>query len=277
MYAKSLDLKLITFFLIAIILFGCGEKKSEKKFILVAHRGVVGEGITENSLASLEGTIKEGYTHVEVDLRCTKDGTVICFHDRSLKRVYGIDKDITELTLPELNELTANSTIGAIPTFDEFCSKCQGSINLMPDIKSCKPAQLDQYVANIERIMKKYNLLKGALIIGDKEVAEKFYGIAKIAWRDRLDVAQKSDMALNNPSKYFFIFNHGEHFDKREIDGFHKMGLQIIVSINAWHYPNDDPDLKYGKADIKRLIALGVDGLQIDSQYGDYAFSCLKK
>lgn len=277
MESKKLYLKLIMFFLIGIILFGCSEKKFAKQFILVSHRGVVSEGIIENSLISLEKTIKAGYTHIEVDLRYMKDGTVICFHDRNLERIYGIDQDITELTLPELKELIANTTLWSIPTFEEFCSKCQGRINLMPDIKKCKPEQVEQYVAEIDRILKKYKLLENALVIGDSEVAERFYGKAKIAWRDRLDAAQKSDKALNNPAQYFFIFNHGEHFDKGEINGFHEMGLQVIVSINAWHYPDNDPELKYGKADIKRLIALGVDGLQIDSQYGDFTFSCLKK
>ena len=43
-------------------------------FILVAHRGVVDETFTENGLPSLEEAIRRGYTHVEVDIRSTKDG-----------------------------------------------------------------------------------------------------------------------------------------------------------------------------------------------------------
>jgi glycerophosphoryl diester phosphodiesterase len=56
--------------------------------LLIAHRGVVTEESPENSLAALERAIEAGYTHVEVDLRPTKDGTAICLHDRSLRRTF---------------------------------------------------------------------------------------------------------------------------------------------------------------------------------------------
>jgi glycerophosphoryl diester phosphodiesterase len=277
MNSNALFLKLFVLCLIGTLLLSCEKKGSHQQFILVAHRGVIDEGIIENSLASLDETIKKGYTHIEVDLKCLKDGTIICFHDRTLKRVFGIDRVVSELTFSELRNLTSNSGTDSIPTFEEFCSRCRDRIDLMPDIKKCKPNQIDRYVSDIERILKKYNLIENALIIGDTEVVEKFYGIAKIAWRDRLEVANKSDKAVNNPSSNYFIFNHGEHFNEEEINGFHEMGLQVIVSINAWHYLQSDPQLEHGKADIERLIDLGIDGLQIDSQYGDFAFSCLNK
>ena len=154
-----------------------------------------------------------------------------------MERVLGIKKYLRDLTLAELKEITSTFSSNPIPTFDEFCSHCQGRINLMPDIKRCPPSQLDQYVADIEDIMKKYNLLKEALVIGDTEIVDKFYGKTKTAWRDSYKEAINSEKAHNDPTKYFFIFNHGKHFNKEEVDGFHKMGLKIIVSINNWHYP----------------------------------------
>lgn len=268
---------MITSVLTSIVIAGCSQKQKLSDFIVVAHRGVVENGLIENSLPALEETIKQGYTHIEVDLQCLKDGSIVCFHDSTLDRILGINKVVAEMTLSELNEIKSTLTLDPIPTFEEFCARCEGRINLMPDVKRCKKAQLDPYVTDIEKILTKYNLLKDALIIGEPDIIEKLYGKGKIAWRDRLKVAIESDKARNNPSQYFFIFNHGEHFDAEEVDGFHKMGLKIIVSINAWHYPDNDPDMLYGKNDIKRLIEIGVDGLQIDAQYGEYMFSQLKR
>ena len=55
------------------ILWSCAQKQNKTSdFIVVAHRGVVEGERMENSLASLEETINQGYTHVEVDLRCIK-------------------------------------------------------------------------------------------------------------------------------------------------------------------------------------------------------------
>jgi len=68
-------------------------------FIVVAHRcGVVNDELTENSLAALDEAIARGYTHVEVDLRITKDGHVVCLHDANLKRTKGVDKEMDAIS-----------------------------------------------------------------------------------------------------------------------------------------------------------------------------------
>lgn len=70
--------------------------------MLIAHRGVVTDTLKENSLASLAETIRRGYTHIEVDLRMTKDGEIVCLHDNSLRRTTGVSKHINRITLEEL-------------------------------------------------------------------------------------------------------------------------------------------------------------------------------
>ena len=50
------------------------------------------------------------------------------------------------------------------------------------------------------------------------------------------------------------------------------MGLKVIVSINTGHYPDGDP-LELGLADIRKVVPLGVDGLQIDSCYDSFSLS----
>ena len=76
-----------------------------KNLLLIAHLGgVVDENIAENSIEGLEEAIARGYTHLEVDARISKDGHVICFHDASLKRETGVDKNISDLTLAEIKK-----------------------------------------------------------------------------------------------------------------------------------------------------------------------------
>jgi len=80
-----------------VLAVGCATVEEEgqlREFVLVAHRGVVTEELQENSLASLEETIRRGYTHIEVDVRATKDGHPVCLHDGNLERTCGVNANV---------------------------------------------------------------------------------------------------------------------------------------------------------------------------------------
>ncbi len=236
--------------------------------MIIAHRGVVTETITENSLESLDAAIARGYTHIEVDLRPTKDGHAVCLHDRSLKRTTGIEKNLDDVTLSELRELVGKEKV---PSFAEFCEHAAGRIQLMPDIKDSPSALIDAFSASIDATMTKHGLFEQALFIGRPDIGRRFFGKGRLAWRAPLDKVRESDRAKDEPGKYFFIFNHGADFEKADVDGFHELGLMVVVSINTFHYTTGDP-MQGGIDHIREMIALGVDGLQIDSVYDHAVF-----
>src|ERR671932_1576515 len=70
----------------------------------IAHRGLhaAQEGRPENSLAAFAQACALGFP-AELDVRLTRDGEVVVFHDRALKRMTGAagpvdDRDARELT-----------------------------------------------------------------------------------------------------------------------------------------------------------------------------------
>src|SRR3954447_4472477 len=66
------------------------DAKEPAPFHIQAHRGA-GNAFPENTLESFRWAWAQGVTP-ESDLRTTKDGTIVCFHDPNLKRVpYKID------------------------------------------------------------------------------------------------------------------------------------------------------------------------------------------
>ena len=69
-----------------------------------SHRGA-GEGLTENTLAAFDAVAKRGFKYVETDVRTTRDGQLIVFHDRDLARIHGLPYRVESLTYPELSEL----------------------------------------------------------------------------------------------------------------------------------------------------------------------------
>ena len=230
--------------------------------LLIAHRGVVTETSPENSLAALEGAIAAGYTHVEVDLRPTKEGTAICLHDRSLRRTFEVAAHADELTLEAIHEKVSPELA---PSFETFCARAAGRIKLMPDVKECPPELVDAFRESIRASLDKHGLMPTALFIGVDEIIAPFADSARVKWRDHLAEAKVSPRWAESPERYF-IFNHAADFTAEEVAGFQAHGLPVIVSINTLHYLRGEP-IPDGLADVERMLALGVDGLQIDHEY----------
>ena len=257
-----------------------------KKIMVIAHRGgVVDESHSENSMSSMEEAIRRGYTHVEVDVRLTKDGRVVCFHSDNMRAQTGIDRNISDLTLAEVKNAVLKRSNERIPTFEEYCTRIANRINLMVDIKGTSDRFLELYTRQIEHALKEHGLLANTLFIinqfpiaNQEKVADYFLGKALLSWRSDVLYTRLMLPYMPSPTKYRFIFNSPAELTKTEIDGFHEMGMPIIASVNTQDYrgPAADP-LKQGNEDIKKMLDWGVDGLQIDSCYDPPVFERLHK
>ncbi|MFP4561463.1 MAG: glycerophosphodiester phosphodiesterase [Thiohalorhabdus sp.] len=50
--------------------------------LVLGHRGVMGEGFTENTLAAFQAAVDLGVDGIETDVRLSRDGRLVLFHDR---------------------------------------------------------------------------------------------------------------------------------------------------------------------------------------------------
>ena len=71
---------------------------------VVAHRGASGER-PEHTLAAYELALQEGADGVECDVRLTRDGHLVCVHDRRVDRTSNGNGLVSEMTLAQLREL----------------------------------------------------------------------------------------------------------------------------------------------------------------------------
>jgi glycerophosphoryl diester phosphodiesterase len=71
---------------------------------VVAHRGA-SASLPEHTLAAYELALKEGADGVECDVRLTRDGHLVCVHDRKLDRTSSGAGLVSTMTLAELREL----------------------------------------------------------------------------------------------------------------------------------------------------------------------------
>ena len=104
-----------------------------RRVLRIAHRGASAYA-AENSLAAIRAAAELGADFVEIDIRTTADDIPVVIHDDSLKRTHGIAGDVSDLTLNELRQLTANA--GEILSFDEAVRLCRElGLGLYLDIK----------------------------------------------------------------------------------------------------------------------------------------------
>jgi glycerophosphoryl diester phosphodiesterase len=74
---------------------------------LVAHRGYT-RHYPENTLASVMAAIEAGARFVEIDVQLTRDEIPVLFHDRTLKRLCGVDGAVQDYTAAELARFRAS-------------------------------------------------------------------------------------------------------------------------------------------------------------------------
>ncbi len=101
---------------------------------LIAHRGCLSLA-PENSLPAFEEAAKRGFWAIETDVRVTKDARLVCCHDATLKKMFGVNQRIADLTLDELQKLrfTRGNGLGdypdarlRMPLFSEYLEICKG-------------------------------------------------------------------------------------------------------------------------------------------------------
>ncbi len=99
----------------------------------LAHRGLHGREIPENSRAAVLAAISAGYG-IELDLQLSADGVPMVFHDYNLKRMTGINGPVQAKTSQQLKELFLPNG-EPVPTLAEILELAQGKAPLLLELK----------------------------------------------------------------------------------------------------------------------------------------------
>ena len=73
---------------------------------------------------------------IELDVRLSKDGQVVVFHDDTLSRMCGVERRADELTYGELSSLPLFGTGHRIPLFKDALSVIGGEVPLVVELKT---------------------------------------------------------------------------------------------------------------------------------------------
>ena len=122
-------------FLIAPRMF----KKPDRNRLLdvhYAHRGLFDNATDapENSLAAIRLAVENGYG-IEMDVQLSKDDIPVVFHDATLKRMCGVDGNVWDYTLEELQQFKLATSNETIPTFADVLETVGGKVPLIIEYK----------------------------------------------------------------------------------------------------------------------------------------------
>lgn len=101
-----------------------------------AHRGLhtKDKKVPENSMAAFEAAACAGYG-IELDIRLSKDGEVVVFHDDDLQRVCGQPGRVDAYTLQELQNFALHGTRQTIPLLSQVLQLVNGRVPLLIELK----------------------------------------------------------------------------------------------------------------------------------------------
>ncbi len=249
---------LIAVGLLAIVLFNVYSEESVRPIydqqLLIGHRG--GEYGIENTIGTLIFAGLNGADYVEMDVLLTKDNVPVVIHDNSLKRLANLSKNISDLTLDEVLEITirAGGMESNIPSLEELAREVKGKTKLLLEFKTHGKEQASIVDITIE-VLKKEGILEEtifhtselAIIEEFNEKYEDLYiGYVFIGKLGTFSAKKMANMPVD------FISAEESLINKQMIREVHKSGKAVY----AWTINEDYK--------VERLLELGVDAIITD-------------
>lgn len=134
-----LSLLLLIVLVMAVRLYliapGTRNQVMEKyKSVKYAHRGLHDENKPENSMSAFAAAKERGFG-IELDVRLSKDGELVVFHDDNLTRIVGKEGKVVDFTASELGTMKLLGTSDTIPTLKAVLDLIDGSVPLLIELK----------------------------------------------------------------------------------------------------------------------------------------------
>lgn len=214
----------------------------------IAHRGLVSDA-PENTASAIKAAVNRKLQYAEIDAQETKDGYVVLMHDKSLKRVAGINKCVENMNYDELRKvdvgvLRSKKFKGErIPTLENIIAVAKGKIKLDIEIKAYSREK--ELTEKVIKIIENNNFQDQCIITS--------FNYNVLEYVKNLDPKVKTSYIVyskinNLPSRNIDIYSvEKDYVTPKLINEVHKNGKQIHVwTVNK-------------KSEIRKFINLNVD------------------
>ena len=240
-----------------------------------AHRG--GAGLwPENTLEAFRGAIALGCSHLETDLRLSRDGQIVLFHDPTLERTTDGIGDVSSHTLDQLRRLDAGYRFSPhgrgfprrgqglqIPTFAELVAAAPAGVSFNVEIKERGhpdlPEALWEFIQRhgiADRIVvaaEHHSLLESFRELSEERIATSATKRECLTFWLASGLGLSSGLAIRYQALQIPVSVSGWRFlTPRLLQAAHRLG----IAVHVWTI--DEP------AEMTRLLDLGVDGIMSD-------------
>lgn len=136
------------------------EGQNKMNFINYAHRGASAYA-PQNTMMAFYLGMYMGANGIETDVRVTKDGVPVLFHDETMDKIIGVDGKISDYTFEELQKfsITANSRTDKIVAFSDFLSHFA-----FRDITFAIELKQKGIYETVAELIRKYNIVEKTVI-----------------------------------------------------------------------------------------------------------------
>jgi glycerophosphoryl diester phosphodiesterase len=168
----------------------------------VAHRGA-NDQAPENTAAAFRLAMVQGIDGIEFDVQLSFDHVVVLHHDRTLQRIAGVRRYVSDMTYDELSRLDVGTCCSPqykgerILRFDELLVEFSGKIKLFVEIKS-RPRDRRRGIPNL--------LTEKVIQLIHQHVPEKLLSSVHILSFDTSVI----DAAFSLSPSLRYILNHGD-------------------------------------------------------------------
>jgi glycerophosphoryl diester phosphodiesterase len=224
---------------------------------VIGHRGASGLA-PENTLAAFRLAGELGAGFIEADLRATRDGAIVALHDPSVDRTTSGHGALARFALDELRELDAGSWFAPqfagerIPTLGEILDwSSRARLGLFLEIKA-EPAGtfLETLLAGLDRAARRESAV---VISSDPETLRGLRRLEPRATTGLLfDAALPDAVGAAAKAGATTLLPRHDLVDAEVVERAHRAGLAVA----AW--------TANAAAEMRRLAALGVDGVMTD-------------
>ena len=242
----------------------------------IAHRGASGRA-PANTLAAYDLALKLGADYIEQDVRMTKDGILIVYHDENLGQSASgpaaCTGPVAEKTLKQLKTCRVGGS-AKLPTLEEVFQRYREDTNFYIDIKAPDAPRIEE---KLLRLMEEHGL---------REPSDGRWRVIVVSF-DESSLQKLHDLEPTLPLTRAYPASETSESIRATLDE----TREYAVGVNPWREDVDEalieaahehchqvyPYTADAKPVLERLVSLGVDGIftdfpgRLDEVLGDKA------